>query len=91
MTNTEDNLIFCLFVCLFVCLSGGRNGKYSVQCLEVLDLKQSKWTKLKPITKPRVFCSYIMTDEKFYCIGGLQADGKDFHDDTEEYDVENGT
>ncbi|XP_003723896.2 kelch domain-containing protein 8A [Strongylocentrotus purpuratus] len=68
---------------------GGRNGKYPVMCLEVLDLKQSRWTKLKPLTKPRVFCSYIMTDEKFYCIGGLQADGKDFHDETEEYDVEN--
>ncbi|XP_071817374.1 kelch domain-containing protein 8A-like isoform X2 [Apostichopus japonicus] len=71
---------------------GGRQGKLPCASLEMMDLSvkpSPSWTTLKDIPVAGVFPAFVMTDSKFYVLGGLKKKViEGFHDEFQEYDVE---
>lgn len=71
---------------------GGRQGKLPCPSLEMLDLSiapDPSWVTLKDIPFYGVFPATVMTDNKFYVLGGLKKNAKEgFHNEFQEYDVE---
>ncbi|XP_062921454.1 kelch domain-containing protein 8A-like isoform X3 [Mobula hypostoma] len=78
-----------------VIVKGGRQAKNPVTAFEVFDTEARSWAKFPSIPCRRSFSSYVMTEESFLALGGLQqARGyrkPKFVRTVEVFDIEQGT